>query len=457
LPTIVVIGGQWGDEGKGAVVDRLVGMEKPTKVVRFNGGGNAGHTVKNELGEFRLHHVPSGIFHPELKRTCVLGGGMVIDLAKLQGELFELENPKPAVEVEPRVFKVNKAVSVEDVKISLLAHLVMPWHRLLEAQEEEMRGEARIATTGQGIGPCYSDRAGRRGVQIRDLNHETALKEKLNLLYPYNLGKLREKYRAQLPSQEMILQELLSLAEELKGHFADTEEMLAEAQNKGETIVLEGAQGTLLDVDYGLYPPFVTSSHTTRWGAYLGSGVKPASDDRVIGVFKAYVTRVGEGPFPTEDTGEAAQQLRNRAKDRGSAEVGTTTGRPRKVGWPDIPLARYSQRINGFTEIAFTKTDVLDELEKIKVAVAYRLGRKSLSIPPRDIGDFRNCEPRYSDMPGWCEDTSKKRRVQDLPEEMKAFLRGFETGVGAPIHLIGVGPKREEVIDLGERNLGSIL
>ncbi len=450
MPVTVVIGGQWGDEGKGKIVDYLADEEKAVVtshkwVVRANGGGNAGHTIKNEFGDFKLHQIPSGVF--QQRTRCVLAGGMVINLENLKAELDGLENP---------TLETQRPVSADDVLISLLAHVVMPWHPLLEAQEEGARGNSRIGTTGQGIGPCYADRVARRGIQIRDLLHPNALREKLSFLYPLNAQRLNVMYRQELPSQAEILDGLLRLQKEMKHHFADTEAMLVEAQKHNESIILEGAQGTLLDVDYGLYPPFVTSSHTTTLGAYLGSGVRPSPNDRVIGVFKACVTRVGEGPFPTEAKEEEARGLYDQAEKRESAEVGATTGRIRRLGWPDLPLMRYSQQVNNYTELAFTKSDILDAQEIIKVAIHYRLRGRTIGLPPRDIGDFRSCKPRYIDYPGWMESTSEKRTGRSLPEDMKSFIRIIETEVGVPIRLVSIGPKREETIDLGVRTPGSM-
>ncbi|MFQ5925203.1 MAG: adenylosuccinate synthase [Dehalococcoidia bacterium] len=425
MPAIAVIGGQWGDEGKGKIVDLLA--EKVNMVVRFSGGNNAGHTVINPCGEFRMHLVPSGIFHPEV--TCIIGNGVVIDPAVLLEEIDELK--KPGVEVS-RLF------------ISDRAHLIMPYHTLLDGLEEESRGGGALGTTRKGIGPCYMDKAGRLGIRSGDLLEMEAFYERLRFVLDHKNRILTRVYEVNPLSLEEIYDSYCHYGQLLAPFIRETDLMVEEALEKGEIVLLEGAQGTMLDIDFGTYP-YVTSTSSSVGGACSGLGLSPVKIDRVIGVFKAYTTRVGSGPLPTELFDETGELIRERAH-----EYGTTTGRPRRCGWFDAVVGRFSVRINGFSGTALTRLDVLDALPSLKICTGYKVDGNTLQNPPSNSGLLARCEPIYEELPGWQSDISGLRRFEDLPEEALSYVRRVEELLACPIDIISVGPRREQTIVVRE-------
>jgi adenylosuccinate synthase len=417
VPAIVLLGAQWGDEGKGKATDIL--GDKVTYVVRYQGGNNAGHTA--------LHLLPSGILTP----TCipVIGNGVVIDPAVLLEEIRGLN---------------ERGVDTSYLKISTNAHLITPYHRTIDKVSERFLGKAKIGTTGRGIGPAYADKINRIGIRIQDLFDPSILRQKIE-------GALRDKNQVLIKvfnrkgiEIDEVLKEYLEYAEILRPYVTDTSLLLNQALDKGETVLLEGSQGTLLDVDHGTYP-FVTSSNPTAGGASTGSGIGPTRISRVIGIVKAYTTRVGSGPFPTELFDEDGEKLRSIG-----GEFGTTTGRSRRTGWYDAPIARYAVRINGLTDFFLTKLDVLAGWEKIPVCVAYEIDGKRVEEVPSSQSDFHHAKPIYEYLPGWSEDISKARKLSDLPVNAQKYVKFLEEISGAPMSAIGVGPGRDETIVVRE-------
>ncbi len=428
MPVIVVVGGQWGDEGKGRIIDLLA--EKANIIARYSAGNNAGHTVVNELGEFKLHLVPAGIFYPD--KACVIGNGLVIDPAVLLGEIEELE---------------SRGVSVQGrLSLSDRAQVLMPWHPLIDRLDEELRGKGAIGTTGRGVGPAFADKVGRAGVRVADLLNKESLLQLLSFLVPYKNAILEKLYGAEPLSLERVHAEYADYGSRLAPFVADVGTLVQEALVRGDTVLLEGAQGALLDLDAGTYE-YVTSSvpSSLAGGATIGIGIGPTQIDKVLGVYKAYNTRVGNGPMPTELTDETGDLLREGGP---RPEYGATTGRPRRCGWFDAVAARYTARINGVTAIALTRLDVLDRLPAIKVCTAYQLdGQQTHSLPASGAALFR-AKPEYEERPGWNEDTSGVRRFRDLPENARAYVRRIEELLGAPVHLVSVGPEREQAIPI---------
>ncbi|MBE0414973.1 MAG: adenylosuccinate synthase [Dehalococcoidia bacterium] len=422
---IAVIGAQWGDEGKGKIVDLLA--EKANMVVRFCGGNNAGHTVVNPYGEFRMHLVPSGIFHREV--TCIIGNGVVIDPAVLFEEIDELK---------------RRGVDVSKLFVSDRANLIMPYHILLDGLEEESRGSGALGTTRKGIGPAYMDKAGRLGIRTGELIEKESFHQRLRFVLEQKNRILTRVYDAQPLSLEEIYDKYCQYGERLAPFIRETDLMVQEALERGETIILEGAQGSLLDIDFGTYP-YVTSTSTSAGGACIGLGLSPARIDRVIGVFKAYSTRVGSGPLPTELFDETGELIRKSAH-----EYGTTTGRPRRCGWFDAVVGRFSARINGFSGVALTRLDILDALPSLKICTGYKLEGKTLKNPPSNSGLLAKCEPIYEELPGWQRDISQLRRFKDLPPEARSYVKRVEELIGCPIDLISVGPRREQTIVVKE-------
>jgi adenylosuccinate synthase len=425
LPAIILLGAQWGDEGKGKATDIL--GDKVKYVVRYQGGNNAGHTVVIGDQKYALHLLPSGILTP----TCipVIGNGVVIDPAVLLGEIRGLN---------------ERGVNTSNLKISTNAHLITPYHRTIDKVSERFLGKAKIGTTGRGIGPAYADKINRIGIRIQDLFDLSILRQKIE-------GALRDKNQVLIKvfnrkSIEIddVLKEYLEYAEILRPYVTDTSLLLNQALDKGETVLLEGSQGTLLDVDHGTYP-FVTSSNPTAGGASTGSGIGPTRISRVIGIVKAYTTRVGSGPFPTELFDEDGEKLRSIG-----GEFGTTTGRSRRTGWYDAPIARYAVRINGLTDFFLTKLDVLIGWEKIPVCVAYEIDGKRVEEVPSSQSDFHHAKPIYEYLPGWSEDISKARKLSDLPVNAQNYVKFLEEISGAPMSAIGVGPGRDETIVVKE-------
>jgi adenylosuccinate synthase len=422
MPAIVLIGAQWGDEGKGKVTDLL--GERVDYVVRYQGGNNAGHTVILPDGrKFALHLMPSGVLTAAC--TPVIGNGVVIDPKVLLAEMDGL---------------AERGVSYERLLISADAHLIMPHHRALDRVVERYLGSARIGTTGRGIGPAYGDKVARVGVRVQDLLDPGILRQKLDLVLREKNQILFKVYNRKAIDLEAVVDEYLGYADRLRPYIADTQLALAKALEGGATVLLEGAQATLLDVDHGTYP-FVTSSNPTSGGACVGSGIPPTRITQVIGVIKAYTTRVGSGPFPTELFDENGAYL---AKTGG--EVGVTTGRPRRCGWFDAVIARYATRVNGITDYFLTKLDVLSSLETVPVCVGYTVDGKRTSEMPMTQSDIARAEPIYEELPGWWEDISGAREFDDLPAKARDYVLRLEELAGAYVSCIGVGPGRDQTI-----------
>lgn len=425
MPAIVLLGAQWGDEGKGKATDIL--GDRVKYVVRYQGGNNAGHTVVIGDQKYALHLLPSGILTP----TCipVIGNGVVIDPAVLLEEIRGLN---------------ERGVDTSNLKISTNAHLITPYHRTIDKVSERFLGKAKIGTTGRGIGPAYADKINRIGIRVQDLFDTSILRQKIEgALKDKNQVLVKVFNRKGLEIDE-ILKEYLEYAELLKPYVTDTSLLLNQALERGENILLEGSQGTLLDVDHGTYP-FVTSSNPTAGGASTGSGIGPTKISRVIGIVKAYTTRVGSGPFPTELFDEDGEKLRSIG-----GEVGVTTGRARRCGWYDAPIARYAVRINGLTDFFLTKLDVLTGWEKIPVCVAYEIDGRRVEELPASQSDFHHAKPIYEYLPGWSEDISKARKLSELPINAQGYIKFLEKISGAPMSAIGVGPGRDETIQIRE-------
>ncbi len=418
---VVVVGVQWGDEGKGKIVDVL--SEEADFVVRYQGGANAGHTVVKGDARFILHLIPSGILH--LRATCVIGNGVVLDPDTFIAELGEVESR--GVDVRGRVL------------ISDRAHLVLPYHKMLERAEER---RLQIGTTGRGIGPAYEDKFGRRGVRAGQLRFQTELAEAL-ARHVARANELLELWGAE---QRADLGEHLDLlarvAPTIVPMLADTGRTVHRALREGKHVLLEGAQGALLDVDHGTYP-FVTSSNTTAGGATVGSGIGPTAIDAVIGVIKAYTTRVGNGPLPTEATGGMDERLRALG-----GEFGATTGRPRRCGWFDAPVARYAVRVNGVTHLAVTKLDVLDSLAEIPVCTGYRIGGQAFDEVPSESHQLAMAEPVYEVLEGWQRPTGDARRLADLPSAARGYLDWLQEELSTPVAFVSVGTRRDQIIQL---------
>lgn len=427
MPVTLILGGQWGDEGKAKIIDHLA--RSSDFVVRYQGGANAGHTVVVGNDRFAFHLVPSGILYPKV--TCILGGGMVIDPIALVGEIESIV--ARGIEVSGRVF------------ISSQAHVVLPYHMALDRGSEEKKGEGKIGTTQKGISPAYVDKVARDGVRMSDLcRRPSDLTELLR-------GKVRNKNRllkaigVKPLSPKKVVEDLLSVRKKLLPLIEDTRPMLWQALEDGRSILCEGAQGTLLDIDHGTYP-FVTSSSPTAGGAAIGAGLPPTSFERVIGIFKAYCTRVGNGPFPTEDHGPAGESLREVGN-----EYGTTTGRPRRCGWFDAVAARTVIKLNGITEIALTKMDVLDSFDRIRVCTSYKAGKKRLDYFPTEIGLLERCRPNYEEFEGWRTETAGLG-VSSLSPRAMAYVRHLEDLVGCRVSLVSVGPERGAIYEISRDN-----
>jgi len=423
MPAIVIVGAQWGDEGKGKITDMLA--EGVDMVVRYQGGANAGHTVVVDGQETKLHMIPSGIMYDD--KICIIGDNVVIDPKILIEEIDGLE---------------ARGISVKNLRISCNAHLVMPYHRALDELEESLKGKHKIGTTGRGIGPCYVDKAGRVGIRISDLADKEEFIGRLGHTLKYKNLILREIFKHKGFSVEEIADEYFEYGLRLKEHVTDTSHLIHQALCDEQFVLFEGAQGTLLDVTHGTYP-FVTSSNPVAGGACVGAGIGPTKIDRVLGITKAYTTRVGEGPFPTELDNEIGEHIRKKG-----GEFGTTTGRPRRCGWLDALLLRYSVRINGMSALAMTKLDVLDEQPSIKICVGYRVGNKDIDYFTSEFRKLRTCTPIYEELPGWLTNTSKIQDYRDLPPEAKAYIRRVEKLIKCPISIISVGPDRNQTVIL---------
>ncbi|KJS55380.1 adenylosuccinate synthase [Streptomyces rubellomurinus] len=423
MPALVLVGAQWGDEGKGKATDLLGGSVD--YVVRYQGGNNAGHTVVIGDQKYALHLLPSGILSPNV--TPVIGNGVVIDPGVLLSELNGLN---------------ERGIDTSKLLISGNAHLITPYHRTLDKVTERFLGKRKIGTTGRGIGPAYADKINRIGIRVQDLFDESILRQKIEAaLHDKNQILVKLFNRRAMPA-ELVVEEYLGYAEKIRPFLADTTLVLDEALKADKVVLLEGGQGTLLDVDHGTYP-FVTSSNPTSGGACTGAGIGPTKIDRVIGILKAYTTRVGSGPFPTELLDEDGEALR-----RIGGERGVTTGRDRRCGWFDAVIARYATRVNGLTDFFLTKLDVLTGWEQIPVCVAYEIDGRRVDELPYNQSDFHHAKPIYETLPGWSEDISKAKTFAELPKNAQAYVKALEEMSGAPISAIGVGPGRDETIQI---------
>jgi adenylosuccinate synthase len=429
MPAIVLVGAQWGDEGKGKATDLLGNTGSAIDyVVKFNGGNNAGHTVVIGSEKYALHLLPSGILTPGC--TPVIGNGVVVDLSVLFTEIDGLE---------------ARGVDTSRLVVSANAHVIPPYNRTLDKVTERFLGKRRIGTTGRGIGPTYADKMNRIGIRIQDLYDENILRQKVEGALDIKNQLLVKVYNRRAVTVEETVEELLSYAERLRPMVADTGVLLHRALNDGRTVVLEAGQATLLDVDHGTYP-FVTSSNAISAGACTGSGIPPTRIDRVMAVVKAYTTRVGEGPFPTELLDADGEWLRQQG-----FEFGTTTGRPRRCGWYDAVIARYAARVNGVSDFVLTKLDTLTGREKIPVCVAYDVAGTRYDELPMTQSDFHHAQPVYEELDGWSEDITGCRSFDDLPKNAQNYVRVVESMSGAPISAVGVGPERTQMVILEDR------
>ena len=421
MPAVVLVGAQWGDEGKGKATDLL--GSSVDYVVKFNGGNNAGHTVVIGDQKYALHLLPSGILSPGV--VPVIANGVVVDLSVLIEELDGLE---------------ARGVDTSRLVISANAHVIPPYNRVLDKVTERFLGSRRLGTTGRGIGPTYADKMNRVGIRMQDLYDESILRQKVTAALDTKNQMLLKIYNRRAIEVEEVMAELLQHAERIRPMVCDTALVLNEALDEDKTVLFEAGQATLLDVDHGTYP-FVTSSNATAGGACTGSGVAPTRIDSVIGILKAYTSRVGEGPFPTELHDDMGEFLR-----KTGAEYGTTTGRPRRCGWVDAVMGRYAQRINGVTDFVITKLDVLTGLEKVPVCVAYDVQGTRHDSMPVNQSDFHHATPIYEELPGWWEDISHCRTFEELPENARNYVLRLEELIGARVSAIGVGPDRAETI-----------
>jgi adenylosuccinate synthase len=422
MPSTVVVGAQWGDEGKGKVIDLLA--ERADAVVRFQGGNNAGHTIVRDGEEFKLHLVPSGVLHRDT--LCVIGNGVVVDPKVLTGELDHLR---------------RRRIPVDGLRISANAHLIMPYHLLLDLAGEQRLGSQEIGTTRRGIGPCYADKAARLGIRMQDLLDPKILRKKIAAaLEPKRLA-LRPHAKDPRLDLHAMVEEYVTYGHRLEQYIADTARLIWERLDAGGTVLFEGAQGALLDIDHGTYP-FVTSSNPVAAAACIGSGVGPKDIDEIWGVAKAYATRVGAGPFPTELDGDLADELRARG-----GEYGTTTGRPRRIGWLDLVALRYAARLNSLTALVITKLDVLAGLDRVCVCTGYRSaeGAELHSFPYHQTV-LHHVAPDYVELAGWDEDIGDCRTLDELPEAARGYLDFVAEFLGVPVALVGVGPGRDQVI-----------
>ncbi len=421
MTVTAIVGAQWGDEGKGKFVDILA--QDADLVIRYNGGNNAGHTIMNEFGTFKLHLVPSGVFHPQA--TCVIGPGVVIDLVALVEELREFE--AAGIDFKNRLF------------VSPRCHLILPYHRALDRLYEEAKGRLSTGTTGRGIGPAYADKAGYNGIRLSDLARRSLFLEKLSLQVSIK-NRLMVALGGETMSADQIASQYLDYYNYLQPYVRETFSMVQDHVRSNKKVLLEGAQAALLDPDWGAYP-FVTASTTLVSAATGGAGVPANAFDRIIGVAKAYTTRVGNGPFPTEQTNADGEKIRKNGQ-----EFGTTTGRPRRCGWFDAEVVRFAAALNGFTELALTKLDVFDDFDRIKLATGYEWAGKPANYSDGDSIFLEECRPVYEDWEGWQSSISAATTFEELPEKARLYIQRLEKVTGLPARWIGVGPRREETI-----------
>ena len=423
MPAYAVIGGQWGDEGKGKVIDYLAG--DVDSVVRYAGGNNAGHTVVNDKGTFQLHLVPSGICWPNV--YGIIGNGVVVDPDVLVGELTEI---------------AARGIDISKLFISERAHVIMPYHVILDRLEEEARGDAAIGTTGRGIGPAYMDKTGRMGIRVGDLLDWDTLEPLVAQNLKHKNALITKIYGGEPLALDDVLAKCRIWADQMAPYAKATEQLVQDLLAQNKKVLLEGAQGTLLDIDHGSYP-YVTSSSPSIGGACTGLGLNPQAIKGVLGVFKAYSTRVGSGPMPSEIKGEEAEEIREKAQ-----EFGVTTGRARRIGWFDGVAARYSQLVNGFTGLVVTRLDILDEFDSVKVCVGYEVDGKRVDRFPTNTGLLARCEPIFEELPGWDQPTASATELSQLPENALAYVKRIEELVGCRVQIISTGPRREETIQV---------
>lgn len=425
MATLVVVGTQWGDEGKGKITDFLA--EKAEVVARYQGGNNAGHTISIDGKEYKLHLIPSGIFYPE--KICVIGNGMVVNPKALVDELNYLK---------------SHGISTANLRISDRAHVVMPYHIKLDELEEETKGNNKIGTTKKGIGPAYMDKAARIGIRMVDLldSEEFAAKLKRNLDEKNRI--LEKLYGIDGFDYEQVYNEYLSYAEVIRPYVTDTSVVLNEAIDTEKAVLFEGAQASMLDIDQGTYP-YVTSSNPVAGGVCIGSGVGPTKISKVIGVVKAYSTRVGDGPFPTELLDETGEYIRGNGH-----EYGTTTGRPRRVGWFDALVVRHARRVSGLDGMAITRLDILTGLKELKICIGYRCNGGVLTEFPTSLKVLAQCEPIYETLPGWEEDISGVRSYEELPNNTRAYIEKIAEVTGVPLSIFSIGPNREQTVSVME-------
>ncbi|OPZ83906.1 MAG: Adenylosuccinate synthetase [Firmicutes bacterium ADurb.Bin419] len=421
MATRVVIGTQWGDEGKGKYIDMLA--QTSDVVVRFSGGNNAGHTIVANGVKYALHLIPSGILHDS--KTCIIGNGVVVDPDVLLKEMKELS---------------DKGISTDKLFISDRAHVIMPYHRIIDELQEKFRGENSIGTTKRGIGPAYADKTERSGIRMCDLIDEELFVKKVNENVAIKNLIIEKVYGGQAINADEIISEYLNYAKMLRPHVIDANSVLFNEMENGKSILFEGAQATFLDLDFGTYP-YVTSSNPVAGGVCTGAGIGPVYVDEVYGVLKAYTSRVGAGPFPTEQDNEIGDTIRELGW-----EYGTTTGRPRRCGWLDLVMIRYAARVNGLTGLAINHVDTIGKIPKIKLCVAYKKDGKEIKSFPASLKELAKCEPIYEEFDGWNEDISDVRNYNDLPGNAKRYLERIQEVVGVKIKLIGVGKEREQTI-----------
>jgi adenylosuccinate synthase len=419
MSSVVVVGTQWGDEGKGKITDFL--SENAEVIARYQGGNNAGHTIKFGGETYKLHLIPSGIFYKD--KTCVIGNGMVVDPKALVQELAYLH---------------ERGITTDNLRISNRAHVILPYHLKLDEVEEERKGANKIGTTKKGIGPAYMDKAARVGIRISDLLERDVFEEKLVRALEEKNRLLEKFYEVEGFTVEEILDEYYEYGQQFKQHVVDTSVVLNDALDEGRRVLFEGAQGVMLDIDQGTYP-FVTSSNPVAGGVTIGSGVGPTKINHVVGVSKAYTTRVGDGPFPTELNNEIGNQIREVGR-----EYGTTTGRPRRVGWFDSVVVRHARRVSGLTDLSLNSIDVLTGIETLKICVAYKYKGETINEYPASLKVLAECEPVYEELPGWTEDITNVRNLNELPENARHYIERISQLTGIPLSIFSVGPDRSQ-------------